>query len=67
MPESATVATSANMILHNSKRPQRSAATKVAGKLTQIEDSSSEDTPKKKSPAAFQLTKKVIPDDATSK
>jgi hypothetical protein len=53
-------ATSANVILYNSKRPQWSAATKAAKKFTEIEQSP-KDTLKKKSPAAFQLTNKVIP------
>jgi len=58
-------ATSANTILPNSKRPQRITATKAPqAEVIQIEPSSSEDTLKKKSPAAFQLIKKVIPDDA---
>jgi hypothetical protein len=58
-------AAGANTILHNSKRPQRNAATKAAERLTQIEHSPTEDsTLKKRSPAAFQLTNKAIPDDA---
>ena len=59
-------AASANFtILHNSKRPQRSAAKKAAVRIEQIEHLPTQDTPKKKSPqAAFQLTNKDIPDGA---
>lgn len=67
LPSGANVesAASANTNLHNSKHPQRSAATKAAKRIEQIEHSPTEDTPKKKSPlAAFQLTNKGIPDDA---
>ena len=45
--------------------PQQITATKAPqAEVIQIEPSPSEDTLKKKSLAAFQLTKKVIPDDA---
>ena len=52
--------------LRNSERPQRRAATRAAENLTQIatEHSPTEDAPKKKTPAAFQLSDKVIPNDA---
>ena len=44
--------------------PQRSAAEKAVEKPSQIEDVPTEDTARKKIPAAFQLSSKVIPDDA---
>jgi len=48
-----------------SKPPQRSAAMRAAERLAQVaEDSPIDDTPKKKTPAAFQLNKVIIPDDA---
>ncbi len=49
-----------------SKPPQRSAATTAVERLAQIaEDSPIDDTPKKKkTSAAFQLNRVIIPDDA---
>src|SRR6266498_2341374 len=55
---------SASTTLCNSKRPQWSAATKAAERLTQIEHLPTEDTLKGKLLAAFQLTNKAIPDNA---
>jgi CO dehydrogenase/acetyl-CoA synthase beta subunit len=52
--------------LRNSNHPlaQRSSAEKAVEKPSQIEDVPTEDTMKKKTPAAFQLPSKIIPDDA---
>ena len=52
--------------LSNSNRPQRSAAIRAAEKIAQAaEDPPTDDAlKKKKTPAAFQLSPKVIPDDA---
>jgi hypothetical protein len=54
--------------LHNSDRPQRGAAVAAAGNIAQIaelEHSPTDDAPKKKkTPAAFQLSAKAIPEDA---
>ena len=51
---------------HDSNRPQRGAAAAAAEIIAQIaEDSPTDDAPKKKkTPAAFQLSAKVIPNDA---
>jgi hypothetical protein len=53
----------------NSNRPQRSAAIRAAETIAQAAEDSAESTDdalkkKKKTPAAFQLSAKVIPDDA---
>jgi hypothetical protein len=50
--------------LRNLNHPPRSAAEKAVDKPSQIEDVPTEDTMKKKTPAAFQLPSKIIPDDA---
>jgi hypothetical protein len=52
--------------LHNSNCPQRNAAIRAAEAIAQAaEDSPTDDAlKKKKAPAAFQLSAKVIPDDA---
>jgi hypothetical protein len=58
----------AETLLSNSKHPQQSASTRAVERLTQTaivaKHSSTEDALKKKMPAAFQLSNKVIPDDA---
>jgi len=53
-----------DMSFRNSNHPQRSAAEKAVEKPTQIEDIPTEDTVKKKTLAAFQMSSKIIPDDA---
>ena len=63
---SIRIESAANTSLHDSKRPQRSAAVKAAEKITQIDEDlpTNDALKKKKMPAAFQLSNKVIPDDA---
>jgi hypothetical protein len=62
----ASMESAADTSLCDSNRPQRSAAIRAAEKIALAADSPTDDDAlkKKKSPAAFQLSAKVIPDDA---